>query len=31
MRWRHLIWVYRSARGGWCIWLFKRGFHVTRI
>lgn len=26
--WRKVLWIYRSAAGGWCIYVFKRGFHV---
>jgi hypothetical protein len=29
--WRKLFWVYRSADNGVCVFIFKRGFHVTRI
>ena len=26
--WRMIFWIYRSAAGGWYVWVFKRGFHI---
>lgn len=28
MKWRKIFWAYRSANGGWCIYIFKRGYHI---
>ena len=27
--WRRVVWVYRSAAGGWYVVLFGRGYHIT--
>jgi hypothetical protein len=26
--WRKILWIYRSAAGGWYVSIFKRGFHI---
>jgi hypothetical protein len=31
IHWRKVLWVYRSADDGWCVFIFKRGYHVTPI
>jgi hypothetical protein len=29
--WRKLLWIYRSAAGGWCVFVFRRGFHFEAL
>lgn len=29
--WRKLLWVYRAADGGVCVFILKHGFHITPI
>lgn len=31
IRWRKVLWVYRSAAGGWVIVICKRFFHLERV
>ncbi len=31
LHWRKVFWMYRSAAGGWAVFVLKRGFHVSRI
>lgn len=28
---RRVFWIYRSADDGWCVFIFGRGYHITRV
>jgi len=29
--WRKLLWIYRSAAGGWCVYVLKHGFYIEAL
>lgn len=29
--WRKVFWAYQSAAGGWCVFIFKRGYHIKAL